>query len=190
MLIDNIRGDSQFLTIALERQIILGATFIIIGSKWFGSWCRSRSADLWHWRYRRLCRSSRYTFYFPRTDRVEPTILPLTSINVKRDVQFLTHLYIKLLYLIIAKHIKTHFSRVLTILVMILYNIRLYLQRSVRTFRNALPWLQYCNNFSLKIHYSLYLFAANIRYFSEMVSILNSFSSLFHCRYQSFFVFL
>ena len=126
----------------LERQIIIRIAGQKIGCGRCGRryWSSLLDSGL-------LCRGA-YTFHFPGTDAVEPTILPLARINVERYRQFLAHLNVKLFYLVVSEYFEAHSARVL---VMILNDVFLSFP-FVSCLRHSAPGLEYGNNSSCKFH--------------------------------------
>ena len=138
-----------FCTFLLERQIILGIPRQEIRSH-RGSRRRNRSTL-----NRRRC-SCRGRFHFPCPDAVEPAVLPLVGINVERNFQLLSHLYVELRNPVRPEDFKTHPARVLparTILNDVFLNFPL-----ISCPIGHSPFFgKHCNDFSDKFHCSLFL---------------------------------
>lgn len=156
----------------LERQIILG-----IPRQEIRSHRRSRRRNRSTLDRRRCSRRGR--FHFPCPDAIEPAVLPLVGIDVERNFQLLSHLYVELRNPVRPEDFKTHPARVLparTILDDVLLSFPL-----ISCPIGHSPFFgKHCNDFSDKFHCSLFFVnAAKLRFFRHSRPIHVIFSSDF-----------
>ena len=131
----------SFITYELERQVVLLVASCEVNRS--GRCGREGSSTF---SYRSLCgRSlSTYTLNLPGTDVVEPTILPLTAIDVERYGELFTQLDVELFNFVSSEEIETHLTGVL---VVCFQHVFLCLPR-ITTSRNSLSCGEYGNYFS------------------------------------------